>query len=203
MSATWTAIILAGGTSRRFGSDKSRAKLSEYSLLDDILLGLPAEMAVIVVGPELPSSVRAVQMTREQPINGGPVAGISAGLVLVQTDLVGVIATDMPFAAPVLSQLVDQLPNEADGIVPVDTEGFQQPLCAVYRVDALQQALIQLGTSHGKSMRSLMVLLNVHEMFMGGEYQNALMDIDTPADLERAVAIRKQIQDNSTNERRK
>jgi molybdopterin-guanine dinucleotide biosynthesis protein A len=202
MSANWAVIILAGGRSRRFGSDKSQARLSKYSLLDEILLALPVGLPVIVVGPGLPSLVRKVQMTREQPINGGPVAGISAGLLLLQTDLVGVIATDMPFAARVLSQLVDELPDAADGIVPIDAEGFQQPLCAIYRVNALRKALVQLGISDGQSMRNLMTLLNVHEVFMGDDAQNALMDIDTPADLEHAVAIHKQMQDNSANERR-
>ena len=202
MRANWTAIILTGGTSRRFGSDKSQARLSKYSLLDEILRSLPVEVPVIVVGPALANSVRTVQLTREQPINGGPVAGISAGLLLVQTDLVGVIATDMPFAAPLISQLVDELPDEADGIVPIDATGFQQPLCAVYRVDALRKALAQLGNPHGQSMRSLTTLLSVHEVVMGDDAQNVLMDIDTPSDLEHAVAIQKQVRDDSANERR-
>ena len=73
MRANWTAIILTGGTSRRFGSDKSQARLTKYSLLDEILRSLPIEIPVIVVGPGLTNSVRAVQVTREQPISGGPV----------------------------------------------------------------------------------------------------------------------------------
>ena len=202
MRANWTAIILTGGTSRRFGSDKSQARLSRYSLLDEILRRLPVGLPVIVVGPGQPTSLRTVQMTREQPINGGPVAGISAGLLLVQTDLVGVIATDMPFAAPLISQLVDELSDEADGIVPIDAAGFQQPLCAVYRVDALRKALAQLGDPHDQSMRSLMTLLNVHEVIMGDNAQNALIDIDTPSDLELAVVFHKEIKDDSANERR-
>jgi len=192
MRANWSAIILAGGTSRRFGSDKSQARLSEYSLLDEILHGLPFGLPVIVVGPGQPTSLRTVQMTREQPINGGPVAGISA---------VGVIATDMPFAAPLISHLVDELPEEADGIVPIDATGFQQPLCAVYRVEALEKALAQLGEPYGQSMRNLITLLNVHGVIMGDDAQNALIDIDTPSDLEHAVAIHSEMQDNLANER--
>jgi hypothetical protein len=36
---------------------------------------------------------------------------------------------------------------------------------------------------------------------VGDGGQNALMDIDTPSDLERAVAIRKQMRDDSIIER--
>ena len=154
-----------------------------------------------MVGPEPLSSVRAVQITREQPIHGGPVAGIAAGLALVETDLVGVIATDMPFAAPLLSQLVNQLPNEADVIVPIDTKGFRQPLCAVYRVHALRQALVQLGDPHGQSMRNLVALLEIYELLVGDNALNELMDIDTQLDLEHAAAFSRQMRDNLTNER--
>jgi molybdopterin-guanine dinucleotide biosynthesis protein A len=194
-------MILTGGTSRRFGSDKSQAYLSHHSLLDEILLSLPAGLPVIVVGPELTRPVRTVHMTREKPINGGPVAGIAAGLVFVETDLVGVIATDMPFVAPLISRLVDELPDEVDVIVPIDADGFRQPLCAVYRVDALRQALVQLGELQGQSMRNLFAKLRVYEQNVGDGGQNALMDIDTPSDLERAVAIRKQMRDDSIIER--
>lgn len=189
MSTNWTAIVLTGGRSRRFGSDKSEAVISGHSLLDAILLALPAELRVIVVGSEPGTHVRPIEVTREEPINSGPVAGIAAGLVLVETDLVGVIATDMPFAVPLLSQLVGQLPAYTDAVMPIDSAGFRQPLCAVYRVAPLRHALGQLGGVHGQSMRNLATLLNVHEVFIGVDAQKELMDIDTPADLQRAVAI--------------
>lgn len=201
MKTNWTAIVLTGGRSRRFGSDKSQAMISDHSLLDAILLSLPAELPVILVGAEPPSSMRALRITREEPINGGPVAGIAAGLVLVETDFVGVIATDMPFAAPLLSQLVHQLPNEADLVLPIDAQGFRQPLCAVYRVQPLRQALLQLGDPHGESMRNLLALLNVHEVSMGVDAQKELIDIDTPADLQRALAMLYTTGKNAGNER--
>lgn len=201
MSTNWTALVLTGGRSRRFGSDKSQAIISDHSLLDAILLSLPAELPVIVIGSEPGTRVIPIKVTREEPINGGPVAGIAAGLALVETDLVGVIAADMPFAAPLLSQLVHQLPNEADVVLPIDAKGFRQPLCAVYRIQPLRQALLQLGNLHGESMRNLLALLRVHEVSMGVDGQNELMDIDTPADLQRAVAMLYGTGKNAGNER--
>jgi molybdopterin-guanine dinucleotide biosynthesis protein A len=201
VKSNWSTIILTGGTSRRFGSDKSQALLLGHSLLDEILLALPIESSVIVVGPELSSPVREVKVTRENPIHGGPVAGISAGLALVETESVGVIATDMPFATPVLGKLANALSDEVDVVMPIDANGFRQPLCAVYRVHSLRAALTQLGASHGQSMRNLVNLLKVKEVSIGDAEGSPLMDIDTYADLERAVEIR-QVLDNSINERR-
>ena len=50
----------------------------------------------IVVGPPqpVPDGVRVV---REQPPGGGPVAALRAGLAEVGTDVVAVLAADLPF----------------------------------------------------------------------------------------------------------
>ena len=76
---TVVAVVLAGGESRRFGSDKLAAALDQQTLLDHTLAALPEEFAVIVVGPERPTT-RSVRFTREQPPGGGPAAGLVAGV---------------------------------------------------------------------------------------------------------------------------
>jgi molybdopterin-guanine dinucleotide biosynthesis protein A len=201
MNAYWTAIILTGGTSRRFGSDKSRALLASHSLLDEIFLALPPDLPVIVVGPEPINVVRTVIVTREQPAFGGPVAGIAAGLEIVETELVAIIATDMPFVVPMLLQLIKELSEEFDAAMPVDDAGFRQPLSAIYKVKSLRKAFARLGDPQGQSMRNLVALLKVREVPVLGDFENQLLDVDTPADLYRAVAFSKQMKDNSPNER--
>ncbi|HEX7405038.1 MAG TPA: molybdenum cofactor guanylyltransferase [Candidatus Nanopelagicaceae bacterium] len=198
----WSAIILTGGTSRRFGSNKSEAAFSEHSLLNEILLALPVELPVIVVGPEPMNAARPIILTREEPAFGGPVAGIAAGLAKVESEFVGIIATDMPFFAPMLLQLGKQLSEGFDAVIPVDAAGFRQPLSAGYRVQALRKALLILGIAHGQSMHNLLDLLIVREVLMDSESEKSLMDIDSPSDLENALLIREQMKDNPINERR-
>ena len=110
---------------------------------------------------------------REDPAGSGPLAGIGAGLAQVSTPFVGVIAADMPFALPVVAEAlsrlrattredpdagrvmdlvhpVDGVHDTAEGsgweaVVPIDPEGYRQPLCAAYRTDALRAALAALG----------------------------------------------------------
>jgi len=64
--------------------------------------------------------------------------------------------------------------------MPVDSQGFKQPLCGIYRRDALMSALEKLGDSHGQSMRALCGLLLIDEVSVDA---GALVDIDTPEDL--------------------
>ena len=46
-----TVVVLAGGTSRRFGSDKLAAPLGGSTVLDTVLGSLPPQWPVVVVGP--------------------------------------------------------------------------------------------------------------------------------------------------------
>ena len=91
-----TVVVLAGGTSRRFGSDKLDARLRGLTVLGSVVGSLPARWPVVVVGPPRDCG-RAVTWTREDPPGGGPLAGVAAGVDVVQTEIVAVVAGDMPF----------------------------------------------------------------------------------------------------------
>jgi molybdopterin-guanine dinucleotide biosynthesis protein A len=55
-----------------------------------------------------------------------------------------------------------------------------------------------MGQLDGKSMRELISHLMVHEIEMSHEIAQALMDIDTAADLEQAIAFAAKVKDNSS-----
>src|SRR5664279_3981324 len=89
----WFAIVLAGGTSRRWGGrDKTAVLLSGRPVLLHVVDALlPEAAAVAVVGPADHPARAAVDLaarqagrpliwTREEPAGGGPVAGLAAGL---------------------------------------------------------------------------------------------------------------------------
>ena len=78
MPGTWV-VVLAGGESRRFGSDKLAADLDGRTLLDATLASVPAGLPVVVVGPARPVR-RDVRFVREDPPGGGPAAALVAGL---------------------------------------------------------------------------------------------------------------------------
>ena len=125
-------IVLTGGTSRRFGSDKSEALINGRTVFEYMTEGLDN---LIVVGPK--KNIDAVYV-REEPAGAGPVAAIGAGLKVVDTELVSIFATDMPFAPRVLPQLLKSLINDA--AIPIDSDGYLQPLAGVYRTEKLRTA---------------------------------------------------------------
>lgn len=165
---TWSVIVLSGGTNKRFGSDKSQALLNGITLLDHVLSFIPTDIKTVIVGKDV----------FEDPPLGGPVAGIARGLQEIDTEFVAIAAVDMPYGSSLFSQLLDAI--KSDAVMPVDSDGFRQSLCAIYRRDSLLIALDKLGDLHGQSMRALCDVLIIDDVQVK---PRALIDIDTPADL--------------------
>jgi molybdopterin-guanine dinucleotide biosynthesis protein A len=184
-----SAMILTGGTSSRFGSDKSQARIGATSLIENLLITLPSEMDIVIVGPELDKAPRQVRYMQEEPLGGGPVAAIEAGLGLINSEFVFIVATDMPFASQILTALTANPPETDDVTIPLDSSGMRQPLCALYRRNALVRAINELGSTPGQSLRNLIKRMSVRELQLDPALRRILLDIDTPADLERAISL--------------
>jgi len=131
------AIVLAGGTARRLGgSSKPDLIVGEDTLLDLTLAACKVAQAtpIVVVGPD--SLARdGIHVTCEDPPNGGPAAGIAAGLdALAQMgaggpggfgpdDYVLCLACDMPNAADAVPALVGAVASRHDGDGDGDGDG--------------------------------------------------------------------------------
>ena len=205
MDNSWSAIILTGGTSKRFGSDKAEAKIAGRALIDHLIDAIPEQVPIIVVGPVRDNFEARIQVTQETPALGGPVAAIAAGLELVRTELAAVFATDMPFSPSLIPQLMNAMSNESyesDAVLPIDSNGFAQPLCALYRVDALVKALLTFETISGQSMRNLLAVMRVAHIEIDNRGVRSLVDIDTQDDLINAISNFDDMSTISTNEMR-
>lgn len=173
-----TAVILCGGEGRRFGGDKVAADLAGLTVLDRLILALPAPWPVVCVGPVRPTA-RPVVWVSEDPTGGGPLAGVAAGFTAARTELAVVIAGDMPLAAPaalaLLAALVDH--PELTAVVAQDDTGHRNPLLAAYRV---RPALAHIADSgHDRAAKTLLQV--AHQWREVDPW--AGRDIDTVGDL--------------------
>ncbi|GAA2167153.1 molybdenum cofactor guanylyltransferase [Pedococcus bigeumensis] len=177
-----TAVVLCGGASRRFGTDKTRADLAGRSLLDHLLDGLPPGWPVICVGEARPTH-RDVRWCREDPPGGGPVAAVAAALLLLDGPVLVLLGGDMPYAAspaPTLVATLERSPD-VDAVIGRDGDGRLQPLLAAYRTSALRGAVPQPAA--GTPLMRLLDPLRTLAVPVGDQ---AALDVDTAADLERA-----------------
>ncbi len=180
-------ILVSGGRSSRFGSDKANINLDGATLLTRHIEAIGSVTPIVVVGDESNHQKENIRWTREEPAFGGPVTAIAAGLAKTPPSAksIAVIAVDMPYAVDVVRGLDLSLLDGHDAVIPTDEEGFPQPLCAIYSVVALIRALDAIEPLEGKSMRELASHLNVLHIRLASDRQYALVDIDTPSDLEK------------------
>lgn len=169
-------IVLAGGTSRRWGGgDKLEALLRGRTLREWALAGA-AELSdePIVVGPEH---------------GGGPLAAIAAVASQVRAERVWIVGADQPLvsrAAPAVRRALDAAPAEVAAAVAVARSagaggsGGQVTLGVMWRREALLARLAALAPAEGRPLRMLAegcatVRVPVDDLW--------LRDCDTPADL--------------------
>lgn len=184
----YAALVLAGGRAARLGGQaKPQLEVGGRTLLGSVLGAVADAERRIVVGPPQRVPVDVV-VVREQPPGGGPVAALRAGLPEVATDVVALLAGDLPFlTAALIGDLRAAL--AADGVLVVDEGGRDQYLLGVWRTDALRAALAPAGGP--ASLRRLLAGLTVdrlHPSVPPGA-PPPWLDCDTPADLARARAV--------------
>lgn len=107
------AVILAGGTSRRFGTDKLAARLGDgRSVLEHAAEAVTAVADEVVVVVAIGASPPAGMPTRASLVHdpepdAGPLLGLAAGLDALVDGIVLVVGGDMPaLEIPVLRLLI-------------------------------------------------------------------------------------------------
>ena len=135
-----TALILAGGQSRRFGSDKALADVGGLSFVERVFGALEplASRVLIATGPEpRPYPVRAEIVTDLIP-DGGPLAGLGAGLDAARTPWLLAVAVDMPHLTPeALAPLLEAASGDTDAVIAQEPGEKMQPVCGLWRVEAV------------------------------------------------------------------
>jgi molybdopterin-guanine dinucleotide biosynthesis protein A len=132
-----SALILCGGQSSRFGSDKALALFEGQALIARAAQAARSRFAhVALVAKD--AAVYAAHASGAALVNDGaaastPLAGLAAGLAWAPTELVFATAVDMPFAFDdrLVAALFEQIAHRA-AAVP-QQGGALQPLCSLWR----------------------------------------------------------------------
>jgi molybdopterin-guanine dinucleotide biosynthesis protein A len=207
-----TGIVLAGGRSSRFGSDKLAVVLDGRSLLASAVDAVaPLVDGVLVAVSSLPEEVLAADVPVALVHDRDPFAGPLAGLANVLgtavdpdpvADLAIVVGGDMPRLVPaVLRSMLDRLAADPTvdavllgrppSIVDPDGQPPRRPVLPLaIRVRAAARTASDAINSSDRSLRALVERL-AHVEIPPSEWlrldpgANTLLDVDTAADLER------------------
>lgn len=142
-----TGVVLAGGMSRRYGANKALVDLGGRPLIAHVVGVLNALFGRVLVVANTSSPYRFLGLPIvEDRVKGlGPLGGIHAALVSLDTDWAFVAACDMPCLNADLIRFMLALREGWDVVVP-RVEGKLEPLHALYRktcVPALEAVIAQ------------------------------------------------------------
>lgn len=133
------AIILAGGESRRMGSDKAALLWKGLPLIEHVIKALhPFEVPLLVVNRnENARDYFGARSVCDLFPGTGPVGGILSGLKSSEEGWHIVVACDMPYLKrEAFELLLTESGGNFDAVVPVHAGGME-PLCALYNSSAI------------------------------------------------------------------
>ncbi len=189
-------FILAGGASSRMGIDKAHLRLGERTLVERVAAALSAIVVrVAVVSAKPDAGAWGLPVMRDVHHGLGAMGGLHAALSAGQTAWVAVVSCDLPFVTGELfARLTTYAGQSCDAVVPMQTDGRMQPLCALYRRAAclkVVEDLIQSGELRPRVLvrRVRTRVVTADELSDVRGATRFFINLNTPEDYSRAQAL--------------
>jgi molybdenum cofactor guanylyltransferase len=187
-----TGIILAGGESRRMGTDKALLDINGRPLIEHIIAvfaGLFTKTIIVTNTPDL-YRMYGVELTSDVLDIRGPLTGIYSGLLRSDDEYNFVAACDMPFLNPRLIGFMGEIAAGYDAVVPM-FGSFLEPLHAVYRKGVLQAIETQVR-QQDRRIRSIFDHIQVRyvteeEIDRFDPQKRSFRNLNTPKEYKEAV----------------
>jgi molybdopterin-guanine dinucleotide biosynthesis protein A len=177
--------VLAGGASRRMGTDKALIEVNGQPL---ILLAAARVAGVCgkvsIVGDPARYGKLGLPVVPDNFSGEGPLAGIEAALGATGTDWNLIVACDMPALEP---EILERLFSAgADIAVPEYPDGVVEPLCAVYHRRCHAEVVIAMQQGIRKITDALDHLRISHAItYISVTSAEPFANLNTPEELRR------------------
>jgi molybdopterin-guanine dinucleotide biosynthesis protein A len=135
---TLTAVLLAGGESRRMGRDKATIDVHGQPLWQrqlELLRGLHPEKVFVSARTEPSWLPGETELLLDEPPSRGPLSGLARALEQMQTTHLAVLAVDMPFMTSEQMGVLWALATIGCGVLPMIGDRAE-PLAAIYPREA-------------------------------------------------------------------
>jgi molybdopterin-guanine dinucleotide biosynthesis protein A len=182
--AMFDAIVLAGGAAARLdGADKPALLIGASSMFERVLDAVSDAGRIVVVGPQRPTHRHLIWCV-EQPPGSGPLAALAAGVHQVHSEVVLVLAADLPWIGSAVPRLLAAVAEDplSDCAVLV-AAGRRNYLAAAWRRTGLLRALASIPDVHGGAMRQLYAAARTIDV---NDDDGAGRDCDTWTDIQQA-----------------
>ena len=188
-SMTLTAVLFAGGLSRRMGTDKATLTLAggplwarQLKLLREL-----EPQSLWVSARERPAWCPPdIEVVPDAPPSRGPLSGIAAVLPRLQTTHLLALAIDLPHMTAEQLRKLLAAAQPGCGVIPINGDYFE-PLCAIYPAEAAAVAADMLGADKLSLQDLAQALLHQNLLApypLAEPEKQFFHNLNTPADLE-------------------
>jgi molybdopterin-guanine dinucleotide biosynthesis protein A len=197
---TFSAVLLAGGESRRMGRDKAGIIFHDEPLWRRqlrVLRDLGPEKVFVSARTESSWLPDDTELLLDEPPSRGPLSGLTKALIQMQTSHLLVLAVDMPFVTREQLRLLCSLVTEGSGVVPVIGERTE-PLAAIYPREAAPEFIAALAGTDFSLQRLISKLVAAGKMrtFLVPEQDQRLyLSLNEPDDLKEGRFPNRPLQD--------
>ena len=183
-------FILVGGASSRMGRDKARLEIDGQEFVVRIASILSnVTKRVSTVGSHYENDVWHLPNVPDRFQKWGALGGLHASLFACKEKWALVVACDLPFVTEELFKRLISMRENYDAVVPIQTNGRLQPLCALYHVESCLKIAEEMIANGMRRPRDLFE--RVKTKFVGKEDWQDLLNsnlffnnINTPQDYE-------------------
>jgi len=204
-----SAIILAGGQSRRMGRPKAAIRFGNSTILEQLIAELRSSFdeILIIAAPArseafsiehllqaVPSSVRLI---RDRKAYQGAAVALVRGLTAAANDVSFACSCDLPLLRADVARALYGMLNGYEAVIPV-IGAKPQPLCAVYRRGAAACIERQAASGEYRLTRITTALAayrpNDLQLRHIDPALHSFLNVNTPEDYNRALAIKQSLE---------
>jgi molybdopterin-guanine dinucleotide biosynthesis protein A len=159
-------FILVGGLSSRMGTDKAALTLGGRSFVERIQAALASlTKETSLVGASVRDAAwPQLQTVPDVHVKWGALGGLHAALAACRAEWAAVVACDLPFINGELFVRLASLRENFDAVVPMQSDGRWQPLCALYRAAACREIAERLIIEGERRPRALLKSVNARSV---------------------------------------
>jgi molybdopterin-guanine dinucleotide biosynthesis protein A len=185
---TFSAVLLAGGESRRMGRDKAAVFFQAEPLWRRqlrVLRDLGSDKVFVSARTESTWLPDDTELLLDEPPSRGPLSGLTKALAQMQTSHLVVLAVDMPLVTREQLQFLCSEATEGCGVVPVIRERAE-PLAAIYPKESASdfvEALAGTDLSLQPLVRKLAAVGKVRLLPVLAQDEHLYRSLNEPSDL--------------------
>jgi molybdopterin-guanine dinucleotide biosynthesis protein A len=185
-----TGLILLGGKSSRYGSNKALVEIEGVRLIERVVGVMKSIFHRVILLTNTPEEYTYLRLPMvEDLIKGlGPMGGIYTGLMTMSDETGFLVACDMPFLSGKLIRHMVEVRDDFDTVVP-RMDWMLEPLHALYSkkcIPVIREAIEERQYQIAKCFARMRVrYMDEEEIRLWDQDLRSLFNINKPQDLPR------------------